>query len=106
FQLVGASRNVCDLEFAVLAAQTIDGRFDGDYERFHLRVDIAKDWNDTRTSDRHHSGLACLIESQIEPFHIRSREDVVRERIVIREVYLLPDYREDDVWLQLPVLLA
>src|SRR5262249_30100054 len=92
-----ARRNTLNLNLSAIVAQAVIWTFDDYYITFHLRMDIAIDRNHAGTVERHGARIARLKDSQIESFHIRTGEDIVRERIFIREVDLLPDCSYDDM---------
>src|SRR5438128_7495234 len=80
------SRYFGDLNRASIASNGVVRRVQDDYNGAHLWMNIAKYIADARSVKANVTGRASFIETQIETFSFKKREDIMKERVVIRKV--------------------
>src|SRR6266576_1239125 len=96
------SRN-CDLAFAVRNA--VIRSVQGDHDRAHLGMNVAKDERDSRTIETDVASGPSFVKTKVEPLALKQRKDIVKERIAIGELDHGPDWDHKQVGLEAFVVL-
>src|SRR5689334_13947475 len=80
------------------------GRRHGDDEAHHHRVNVAVDRIHARSREGRGPGRAAPVQAEIEWPELDVREDVVAERILVRESDCSPGENDRDMWQELATL--
>ena len=75
--------------------QSVVRRGQSDYDRAHLRMNIAEDERDARLVEFHKAGGSTLIEPQIKSLSIEQREHVMKEGVAIGKLNLAARWNHD-----------
>src|SRR5439155_19558883 len=102
-QRAAPGREPAQLEASVGAGDDGERRLQHHDERRHLAVDVAEDAHQPGAREPHRLARPRADQAQVEAIAGRDREDVVPDRVLVREPRLAPDRHDDDAGLETAV---
>src|SRR5262245_43053409 len=89
--------NIPDQKITALITDAVIRRIHGHHDSTHLRMDITEYVRDARPVEVYRPRFTAGIKAEIESPPIEDRKDVMKERVIIREIDLGAGFEHDDV---------
>ena len=102
---VTAGRNIWNFYFSRAIGNGVIRSLENHHDGAHFGVNIAEDIANSGTVEMHAVSGARLIKSQVESLAVKQREDIMKERIVIRKINHRADRDREHAGIKLFVLL-